>query len=226
MAYIWVAGDSGFIVQFFHNFYAKTFWQRGFFQVSKEVLLWFHFWVGPIAIWKQNPEFPRADLLPFMTTAIHSQPRKHVFLKIMLGWNKEVNSFCRIECVSIFEDGVKAYSQHQYFRELLPLWNWEGLWSSWYGFMTWDRHPLLAEGSNRTSWFIARWTGFLQVTGRIWYSQYLFLIGKGREKSWIIKVKSVFPSKSKNVPDAWAIGDEISNTCLFLTHSLDTEVVR
>lgn len=93
--------------------------------MSKEVLLWFHFLAGPITIWKQNPEFPRADMLPLVTTAIHSRGMKHSFFRVMCGWNKEMNSFCIIECELIWR-WVTAHCQPQYFRELLPLWNWEG----------------------------------------------------------------------------------------------------
>ena len=77
--------------------------------------------MGLIISCKQYVEFPRVDKLPFVTTAIHSQPMKRMFFKVMHGLNKEMNSCCRIVCVSIFEDGVTAKSQHPYFRELLPL---------------------------------------------------------------------------------------------------------
>lgn len=70
---------------------------------------------------KQYVEFPTADKLPFLTTTIHSQLMRHMFFKVMHWLNKEINGSCRIECVSIFEDGVTTYSQQPYFRELLPL---------------------------------------------------------------------------------------------------------
>lgn len=43
---------------------------------------------------------------------------KPLFFRVLHGLNKEMNSFCRIECVSAFESGVTAYSQLRCFREL------------------------------------------------------------------------------------------------------------
>lgn len=49
--------------------------------------------------------------------------------------------------------------------------------------------------------------GFLQITGRIWYSQYLLLRGKGKRMVLNCQSKIVFLSKSEHAPAAWAIGD-------------------
>lgn len=134
-----------------HNFCtcAKIFWNRGFSKLSKEVQLWFHFLVRLIISCKQYLEFPRADKLPFLTTTIHSQLMRHMFFKVMHWLNKEINSSCRIECVSIF-----CHFKTERTCGHLDVVSCRGT----------DGDLLLVEGSSRTS---DLWSCFLQVTGRI-----------------------------------------------------------
>lgn len=81
-----------------------------------------------------------------------------------------------------------------------------------------ERDPVLGEGSSRTSWVRLGFFGSQEESKR-----------KGRERSsLIVTVKLVFHFKSKVnqslVPGQLEI-DEISNTCLFLTHAHDTKIV-
>lgn len=60
---------------------------------------------GSLASENKTPEFPKADMLLFLTTTIHSPLIKHVFFRITYRSVKAVKSFHKFDRVTVFEDG-------------------------------------------------------------------------------------------------------------------------